>query len=281
MNLGEMFVGSFLAHYASEYYDPVKAREYYLRTRELKGKQNTSELTVKNGKKVNRERTDLRKQAWSYTKDQIAEAKKAELKRIAEDRKAIVEKSRETAEVRREEISNKLTTLLETLTGRRAETAEAIEAYTENQLEQVEAHRIARAEAIRKAAERRIKAIPPVPEGVQGPARERLVAARAKKVAKINGDVSSEIGAVSNEAAAEREAISADATYMRKALSEETQDAKANERESASVDRERVTSELKATVETARANYEEGKARLIAEFEDKKQREFEAIKANV
>lgn len=33
-----------LAHYASKYYDPVKAREYYLRTRELKGRQPGSPL---------------------------------------------------------------------------------------------------------------------------------------------------------------------------------------------------------------------------------------------
>ena len=28
-----------LQHYASPYYDPVKAHEYYMRTRELKGRQ--------------------------------------------------------------------------------------------------------------------------------------------------------------------------------------------------------------------------------------------------
>ena len=33
-----------LAHYASPYYDPVKAHEYYMRTRELKGRQSTSGL---------------------------------------------------------------------------------------------------------------------------------------------------------------------------------------------------------------------------------------------
>lgn len=29
-------IEDYLAHYASKYYDPVKAHEYYLRTRELK-----------------------------------------------------------------------------------------------------------------------------------------------------------------------------------------------------------------------------------------------------
>lgn len=38
------FVEDFLAHYASQYYDPVKAREYYLRTRKLKGRSGASPM---------------------------------------------------------------------------------------------------------------------------------------------------------------------------------------------------------------------------------------------
>lgn len=34
----------YLIHYASKYYDPVKAHEYYMRTRELKGRRSTSGL---------------------------------------------------------------------------------------------------------------------------------------------------------------------------------------------------------------------------------------------
>lgn len=34
-----MSKGSYLIHYASEYYDPVKAHEYYMKNRELKGRQ--------------------------------------------------------------------------------------------------------------------------------------------------------------------------------------------------------------------------------------------------
>ena len=193
MKLGEEFVGVFLAHYASKYYDPAKAREYYLRTRELKGEQSTSELTVKNGKKVNRERTDQRKQAWAYAKNQIGEAKKADLKSISEERKAVVQKARENAGVRREEIRGKLENLISLLTDRRTQTTESIDAEEASEMDAVEARREARAERIRAAAERKIGAVPPVPDEVRGPARERLVAARAKKIAKINGDASSDI----------------------------------------------------------------------------------------
>ena len=34
----------FLLHYASKYYDPVKAHEYYMKNRELKGRRSSSKL---------------------------------------------------------------------------------------------------------------------------------------------------------------------------------------------------------------------------------------------
>ena len=34
-----------LQHYASPYYDPVKAHEYYMRTRELKGRRSVQKLS--------------------------------------------------------------------------------------------------------------------------------------------------------------------------------------------------------------------------------------------
>lgn len=48
-----------LKHYASPYYDPVKAHEYYMRTRELKGRTSTARLN------------DEGKAAASYVKDQL------------------------------------------------------------------------------------------------------------------------------------------------------------------------------------------------------------------
>lgn len=53
-----------LQHYASPYYDPVKAHEYYMANRELKGRRSTSSLD------------DTGKEIWSYTKSKITEEKK-------------------------------------------------------------------------------------------------------------------------------------------------------------------------------------------------------------
>lgn len=56
-----------LRHYASPYYDPQKAHEYYMRTRELKGRSTTS--LNDDGKKI-----------WSYTKNNIKSEKAAKVK---------------------------------------------------------------------------------------------------------------------------------------------------------------------------------------------------------
>lgn len=89
-------IEEFLAHYASPYYDPVKAHEYYLRTRELKGRRSTSKLSDE-GKKV-----------WSYTREQIKEEKKRKVEAEQEKRKQTVEQERVSAQAARERISAKL-----------------------------------------------------------------------------------------------------------------------------------------------------------------------------
>lgn len=58
---------TFLAHYASKYYDPVKAKEYYERTKELKGRKKS--LT-----------SDNQRQAWNYAQNQIQTKRDAEKK---------------------------------------------------------------------------------------------------------------------------------------------------------------------------------------------------------
>jgi hypothetical protein len=92
-----------LTHYASPYYDPVKAREYYLRTRELKGRRSTKGMS------------ETQQQAWSYAKNQISENKKAELRNTAEEQKVRLENLRVKAEETRDRIQEKLNSLLETL----------------------------------------------------------------------------------------------------------------------------------------------------------------------
>jgi hypothetical protein len=289
--LGEEYVGQFLAHYASEYYDPQKAHEYYLQNRELKGQQSTADLTVKYATqskrgnktimKVNKAASERKKEAWAYAKNQIGEAKKADLKGLSEQRKQVVEKARQSAQARREEISNKLTDLLKALTGQKSADSDKIDQDEKSALEKLDQQRAAESRKIRDDANRQIDAIPAVPDSVRGPQRERLVAARAKQIAKITGDTTRAISAVTQQYATKGDAVSADADQQRKDLAEKTTQERAQGHESATVTREQVSTQLKSAVDKARADYEAGKERLIAEYKAKSQKEFDAIKARV
>ena len=62
-------VEDFLAHYASKYYDPVKAKEYYERTKELKGRE----------PKLSAESRARQNQATTYVSKEIASKRKADL----------------------------------------------------------------------------------------------------------------------------------------------------------------------------------------------------------
>lgn len=88
-----------LQHYASPYYDPVKAHEYYMRTRELKGRRSSNKLSDE-GKKV-----------WSYTRESIKEEKKAKVEGEKEKQKQEAEVLRERASAVRKGITERLKAL--------------------------------------------------------------------------------------------------------------------------------------------------------------------------
>jgi hypothetical protein len=303
---GQAYVEDFLAHYASEFYDPAKAHEYYIKNRELKNRQSTSELTVtyqtqakskaKTSKnkfsrkskkpprmvtKVNEAATARRKEAWAYAKNQIGEARKADLKDLSADRKAVADKARRTAKAKREEISKSMEALMLLLTSKKKGDSEQLDADEKSALERLAEQRAEKTRKIRDKASSEIDAIPLVPDGVRGAQRERLVEARAKKIARINGEATKDISAVTSETATQREAISADFDAKRKTLSEDVTEQRSSERESATADRKRIATQLKATVTKAKADYEAGKERLIAAYEVRQQEEFDAIKARV
>lgn len=97
-------VEDFLAHYSSANYDPVKAHEYYLKNRELKGRQQSTKGM-----------SDTQKEAWSYTKNKIGTDKKAELTSSRNAQKAKLEQLRNQANETRDRIRKKLEGLLKGL----------------------------------------------------------------------------------------------------------------------------------------------------------------------
>lgn len=96
MGAGRVFVENFLEH---RIYDPVKAHEYYERTKQLKGR---------NRKPLR----GIKKEGWAYVQSVVRDQKKEELKTLSEKNKANTEALRATAKSRRDEISAQIKNLL-------------------------------------------------------------------------------------------------------------------------------------------------------------------------
>lgn len=274
MSQAEEFVERFLAHYASEYYDPVKAREYYLRTRELKGRQSSSDLTVKG----NKGRSEQRKQAWDYAKNQISEREKSDQTSLSESRKQAVEAARAVAEGRRNEISFQLKALFASLIEKSGKGNQDIEVQKQTALDKLTEQTQAKLTDLKDKAFKEIDSLPKIPQGISDERRARLVAQRDQKIAQIRGTLVSGMQSVLTDTAKEREAISAASQNDREALTAYIKTERTTGSATAQVNREQVRADLQATVEKARADYEVRREGLKAEYEAKRQSEFDAIK---
>jgi hypothetical protein len=92
-------VGTSLQHYASPYYDPVKAKEYYERTKKLKGERDANKLTS--------EQQDV----YNVSRDEMAKAKQKEVDAASDTFSAKVEELRARSEATVRAFADKLRNL--------------------------------------------------------------------------------------------------------------------------------------------------------------------------
>jgi hypothetical protein len=102
-------VDNILKHYASEYYDPVKAHEYYLQNRELKGRQKMS---------------GTQQDVWDQVKDNISSSKNARIKSEQKIRDQKIQELTRQAEQIRTRITNKIRLLNKKLSKRKIQDLE-------------------------------------------------------------------------------------------------------------------------------------------------------------
>lgn len=98
-------VEAFLAHYASDYYDPEKAHAYYERTKQLKGKREAEKLS------------SGQTEVWNVARDQINQRKTADLESAKTNQTERIAALNKTAQETMERINQKLTERLEQIRG--------------------------------------------------------------------------------------------------------------------------------------------------------------------
>lgn len=93
----------FIAHYASQYYDPVKAREYYLRNKKA-----GAARAGKPKSEAERKREGRQNEAIGYTRQNIAKEKNKVLTKASDNNRANLERLRADAQVRAARIKDAL-----------------------------------------------------------------------------------------------------------------------------------------------------------------------------
>lgn len=147
-----------LIHYASQYYDPAKAHEYYLKNRELKGRTTTG-------------MSEEQREAWKVTKSNITSEKKTKIDAAQTERQQQIEATRQRATQMREQIASKLSKLAEKFGSDR------------------EAER----ERIASKIQAEIDNLPPIPRNITTSQRNTLLAKRQEEIAKIRGQGDGEL----------------------------------------------------------------------------------------
>nr|UVM98699.1 MAG: hypothetical protein [Bacteriophage sp.] len=205
-----------LRHYASPYYDPQKAHEYYMRTRELKGRSTTS--LNDDGKKI-----------WSYTKNNIKSEKAAKVKEEQEKRDQKITELREKAEATKEQISSRLKELNAALTQNASDRKKSIDTDKDSDLEEIEKESSSEKERIdnKKNVEiERLMAIE-IPSGLSKAERSKRVAERTAKIAKLRNDAKSDKAKISSDAKTDKASVRTDATNQKAKVSSDTKEEKA------------------------------------------------------
>lgn len=238
-------------HAAAQDYDPVKAHEYYMRTRELKPRTAAGLKTT------------AKKESWQDAREQIDREQKATLDATSRAQEEALAAIRSGAQAMREAIAAKLKEALSKLD----ETAET------------ERDRIAgrRAELLQKAtdeANRKIAALPPIPPNVGKAKAAQLAAERREAIARIKGDVKREREQIAADSAKEAETAS-------EADSRQRGSARGSARGSTNLDREQVAAGLKDSIVKAQKNFTVLKEAVKAKYETKYQSEYDAIKNNL
>ena len=161
-----------LQHYASEFYDPAKAHEYYMKNRNLKGRRSASTLT------------DKGKEIWTYTNDNIKDKKNNNVNSAKDIRdKKIAELSAKASETRKR-ISNKLKELNKQLTQMTATKMTTLEEDKKSKIKQLMAESI--------------------PDNLPKEQRAKLIKERNDKIFQIQSDTKISKSKVSDESKTDR-----------------------------------------------------------------------------
>jgi hypothetical protein len=235
-------------HYASEFYDPAKAHDYYMRNRELKGrKPSTKGLTKK------------QRDAWGYAKTQISALKKSDITEAKNVRKNSTEQVRAQAQQLRTNLAVKLKSFNEQLSAKTKQDSTKVSEDRKKKLSEI---------SDRVNAE--IAAIPEVPKNLPDALRKRRLKERSDKISAIKG-----------KADEERQILTAQSSDELSKIKTSAQADKLANITNTSAERERVATDLKAALQKFAQAYETAKQKANSSYDVNQTTELNRIKTKM
>lgn len=256
-------------HYASPYYDPVKAHEYYMKNRELKGRRSTTKLS------------DKGKEVWSYTKNEIKNEKTDKVKSEQERRKQKITELRANASATRKQISVRLKELNAALSEKASRKKESVDSSKASDLEEITKEAASEKEKIEANKNAEIKRLmaEKIPEGLSKEERAKRVAEKNEKIAKLRTNAKADKTEISEYSQSVKADVRESAKFKKQRVTEDTKKERADNSANASTERKQVASELKSAISVAREAYKAAKESLDSSYEEIFQREFDKIAA--
>ena len=253
-----------LMHYASPYYDPVKAHEYYEQHKHLKGRP-TGRLT------------DEGKQVWKVTKMNIDQAKKIENDEARLVKLSSVQQFQNKAKEQRTMVQAKLTELLNTINAKYKTDTEAL---TETQKHQIEVNnrlKKQKAEYMKNKKAREIESLIEDTSDMDEEEIEEYYEMINQKISKINDKYSKESEQNIYDTNEKNNKVREEIKNKKLILSEQKKKDTTKNREDAKQQREKIANELKDNVRKAVSDLQVKKAQIKEKYEGIYQDEYDKI----
>ena len=253
-----------LIHYASPYYDPVKAHEYYEQHKHLKGRP------------IGR-LTDEGKQVWKVTKMNIDQAKKIENDEARLVKISSVQQFQNKVKEQRTIVQSKLTELLNAINAKYKTDTEAL---TETQKHQIEVNnrlKKQKTEDIKNKKAREIESLKEDTSDMDSEEREEYYEKRKQKISKISDKYSKESEQNILDNNVKNNKVREEIKNKKSILSEQKKKDTIKNREDAKQQRETIANELKDNVRKAISDFQVKKAQIKEKYEGIYQDEYDKI----
>ena len=253
-----------LMHYASPYYDPIKAHEYYEQHKQLKGRP-TGRLT------------DEGKQVWKATKINIDQAKKRDNDEARLVKLSSVQQFQNKAKEQRNMVQSKLTNLLNAINAKYKTDTQAL---TETQKHQIEVNnriKQQKSEDLKNKKAREIEALKEDTSDMDADEREEYYENRKQKMSKISNKYAKENEQNVSSTNSKNNKVREEIRNKKSTLSEQKKKDTTKNREDARQEREKIANELKDNVKKAVGYFQMKKAQIKEKYEGIYQDEYDKI----